>query len=253
MKRAREQLSKVSTNTCAVWSNRSKAIEAENESSSDAVAGTEHPASMGDETGPEIAGRSGEDETDLIDAVRRGEAEALEILYARYRPSGLGFAARLLRKSYDAEDALQEAFVKAVGAIRAGYGPKDSFGSYLYTAIRSVAATHWRKLGREQPAFGDTLGPEKSYRDAGLDRALILQEQERIAEAMRMLPERWRTVLWYREVLGELPRTIAPLMGLTPNGVSALLKRARAGLRTAYIALEVQEASQRHSTGPNTS
>lgn len=235
------------------WSNRGKVIEVENESSSDAVTGANHPQSKGDEAGPERAGRSGEDETDLIDAVRRGEAEALEILFARYRASGLGFAAKLLRKSYDAEDALQEAFVKAVGAIRAGYGPKDSFGSYLYTAIRSVAATHWRKLGREQPAFGDTLGPEKSYRDAGLDRALILQEQERIAEAMRMLPERWRTVLWYREVLGELPRTIAPLMGLTPNGVSALLKRARAGLRTAYIALEVQEASQRHSTGPNTS
>jgi hypothetical protein len=41
-------------------------------------------------------------------------------------------------------------------------------------------------------------------------------------------------VLWYAEVMGEKPRNIAPILGLEPNAVSALLIRAKAGLRAAY-------------------
>lgn len=51
---------------------------------------------------------------------------------------------------------------------------------------------------------------------------------------MRTLPERWRIVLWHAEVQGLPPRDIAPLMGIGANAVSALLLRARAGLRAAY-------------------
>ena len=49
-------------------------------------------------------------------------------------------------------------------------------------------------------------------------------------------------MLWYAEVLEERPRDIAPLMGIGANAVSALLIRARAGLRAAY--------EQQTTTGP---
>ena len=69
---------------------------------------------------------------------------------------------------------------------------------------------------------------------SGLETVLTVFEQEHVAAAMRSLPERWRTVLWYAEVMGEKPRNIAPILGLEPNAVSALLIRAKAGLRAAY-------------------
>jgi hypothetical protein len=55
------------------------------------------------------------------------------------------------------------------------------------------------------------------------------------AQAFAALPERWQAVLWHTEVEGEKPAQVAPLLGLTPNGVSALAYRAREGLRQAYL------------------
>lgn len=173
------------------------------------------------------------DESDLIDGVRAGDAESMAVLYERYREPGLRFIRGLMSGAQESEDVLHDAFAKAVGAIRNGYGPTDVFGPYLSTAIRSVAMTFWNKRVREQPAPDEDLDPGP-VDDQGLETVLTVFEQEHVAAAMRSLPERWRTVLWYAEVMGEKPRNIAPILGLEPNAVSALLIRAKAGLRTAY-------------------
>jgi RNA polymerase sigma factor (sigma-70 family) len=189
------------------------------------------------------------DEPDLIAGVRAGDAESMAVLYERYREPGLRFIRGLMSGAQESEDVLHDAFAKAVGAIRNGYGPKDVFGPYLSTAIRSVAMTFWNKRVREQPAPDEDLDPGP-VADHGLERVLTVFEQEHVAAAMRSLPKRWRTVLWYAEVMGEKPRNIAPILGLEPNAVSALLIRAKAGLRTAYEQqsgselLSVSEASR---------
>jgi RNA polymerase sigma factor (sigma-70 family) len=176
-------------------------------------------------------------ESDLIDGVRVGDQEAMPVLYERYQEPGLKFIRGLMSGVQEAEDVFHDAFAKAVGAIRSGYGPTDVFGAYLNTSIRSVAATFWRKNGREQPVPDEDLDPGP-VEDPGLEAVLSLFEHERVAAAMRSLPERWRIVLWHAEVLGEPPRDIAPLMGVGANAVSALLIRARAGLRAAYEQLD---------------
>ncbi|WP_404593212.1 RNA polymerase sigma factor [Paenarthrobacter histidinolovorans] len=96
--------------------------------------------------------------------------------------------------------------------------------------------TMWKKAGREQPSLDDNL--DAGREDPGLENALYVTEHVRVAAAMRTLPERWRTVLWHAEILGMKPREVAPIMGIEPNAVSALLIRARAGLRAAYIKLQ---------------
>jgi RNA polymerase sigma factor (sigma-70 family) len=172
-------------------------------------------------------------ESDLIDGVRAGDAESMAVLYERYREPGLRFIRALMSSAQESEDVLHDGFAKAVGAIRNGYGPTDVFGPYLNAAIRSVAMTFWTKRGREQPAPDEDLDPGP-VDDKGLETVLSVFEHEHVAAAMRSLPERWRKVLWYAEVMGEKPRDIAPILGIEPNAVSALLIRARAGLRTAY-------------------
>jgi RNA polymerase sigma factor (sigma-70 family) len=172
-------------------------------------------------------------ESDLIDGVRAGDPEAMAVLYERYRELGLRFVRGLMSGVQEAEDVFHEAFAKAVGAVRNGYGPTDVFGAYLNACIRSVAATFWMKSGRERPAPDEDLDPGP-VEDPRLETALSLVEHDRVAAAMRSLPERWRIVLWHAEVQGLRPREIAPLMGIGANAVSALLLRARAGLRAAY-------------------
>ena len=171
-------------------------------------------------------------ESDLIGGVRDGDPEAMAILYGRYRVSGLIFTRALMSGAQEAEDVLHEAFVKAFRAIRNGAGPTTVFAPYLNISIRSVASTSWKKAGRERPAPQEDL--DTTVEDPGLESAVYIAEHGHIAAAMRTLPQRWRTVLWHAEVLGKKPRDIAPVLGIEPNAVSALLIRARAGLRSAY-------------------
>ncbi|MBT2534185.1 sigma-70 family RNA polymerase sigma factor [Arthrobacter sp. ISL-48] len=172
-------------------------------------------------------------EAELLAGVRSGDPEAMAVLYERHRDEALRFAASLTSRRQDAEDVLHEAFAKTVSAIRRGYGPSGNFGAYLSTCVRSVAASVWTKQMRERPALVEELEPDP-VDDPGLERVLSVLEREDVVEAMRALPARWQTVLWYAEVMGEPPRNIARMLDIEPNAVSALLIRARAGLRAAY-------------------
>jgi RNA polymerase sigma factor (sigma-70 family) len=157
----------------------------------------------------------------------------MAVLYERHRDHALRFAQALMPGPQDAEDVLHEAFTRAVTAIRNGHGPTSSFGPCLSTCIRSAANSVWKKPARERPSPADDLDPGPGE-DPALETALSVFEHEDIAAAMRALPARWRTVLWHAEVMGEPPRSIAPILGIEPNAVSALPIRARAGLRAAY-------------------
>ncbi|MEV6150678.1 sigma-70 family RNA polymerase sigma factor [Nonomuraea sp. NPDC052129] len=68
-----------------------------------------------------------------------------------------------------------------------------------------------------------------------IDPALIGLERSLIAKAFLSLPERWRAVLWHTEVEHLPPADVAPLLGLSANGVTDLARRALAGLRQAYL------------------
>ena len=193
---------------------------------------------------PRAGGYSGPD-LELISGVRAGDPAAMGVLYDRHREHALRFARALLSGPQDAEDVLHEAFTRAVSAIRNGHGPRSTFGPYLSTCIRSAANSLWKKQAREKPAPLEELDPGPAE-DPALENALSLFEHEDIAVAMRSLPKRWRMVLWHAEVMGEPPRDIAPILGIEPNAVSALLIRARAGLRAAY---ELQSVPATASSG----
>ena len=169
----------------------------------------------------------------LLSAVREGDTEALELLYRRHRQDALRYAWSQVGNSDDAEDVLQTALTKTISALGKGYGPHESFPAYLNTAIKSVAASIWARSSRELPTEPHELEAarggfsETPLQDPPDSHALLIS-------AMETLPKRWQRVLWYAEVMQEPPRRIAPLMGIKPNAVSALLRRAKAGLRTAY-------------------
>jgi hypothetical protein len=67
------------------------------------------------------------------------------------------------------------------------------------------------------------------------DNSSRLAESTLITQAFSSLPERWRTVLWQVEVEGERPAVVAPHFGLSANATAALARRARDGLRAAYL------------------
>lgn len=179
-------------------------------------------------------------ETELITAVRAGEPEAVGILYRTYRDPMLHFATALLHDGHGAEDVFHEAFTKTISAILHGHGPLDTLGPYLFRAVRTATAGWRAHYAREAPAPESELtqqpdprpGPGPTSDPLGI---------EHVQTAFQSLPPRWQLILWYTEVENLPPRRIAPLLGLTPNAASALLHRARKGLRAAYHHTSHQE------------
>lgn len=72
-----------------------------------------------------------------------------------------------------------------------------------------------------------------------------------ILAALQSLPLRWQQILWYAEVQNEPVHRIGTLIGIKPNAVLSVLRRARAALRTGYVqiapAVTPEEAEQIHA------
>jgi RNA polymerase sigma factor (sigma-70 family) len=177
-------------------------------------------------------------DAELIESARSGDTRAFGELWQRHFRS----AARVARQctsSIDADDLVSEAFARIFQRVLAGGGPVGAFRPYLYTTIRNLAATWGSQQSRDVQVdliedFEDERIPDDPAAWA-LDRTLT-------AQAFRSLPERWQTVLWYTEVEGMDPHEVAPIMGMTANGVAALSYRAREGLRKAWLQAHINDA-----------
>ncbi|MGP4021114.1 sigma-70 family RNA polymerase sigma factor [Saccharopolyspora sp. 5N708] len=177
----------------------------------------------------------GPSDGELLEQVRSGSSAAYAQLYERHVGAAYNMARQVSKSSAEADDLVSEAFAKVLDTLRDGRGPTTAFRAYLLTALRHTAYDRTRRERKvqlsddvEEVSGADVSVPFTDTAVAGLERSLA-------AQAFARLPERWQTVLWHVEVEGQTPAQVAPLLGLTPNGVSALAYRAREGLRQAYL------------------
>ncbi|MFB9931060.1 sigma-70 family RNA polymerase sigma factor [Amycolatopsis halotolerans] len=187
---------------------------------------------------------SGKSDAELIAEVRAGKIASYGPLYERHSGAAHNLARQLARSSSEADDLVSEAFSKVLDTLRGGKGPDSAFRAYLLTALRHTAYDKTRRdrridLNEDMSDVGGTAGealtvPFSDTAVAGLERTMA-------AKAFARLPERWQAVLWHTEIEQQSPAEVAPLLGLTANGVSALAYRAREGLRQAYLQVHLQE------------
>ena len=173
----------------------------------------------------------GPSDAELITAVRAGDNDAYATLYTRHHHAALRLARTLARDPAEADDLVADAFTRILTNLQAGKGPDLAFRAYLHTTIRHTFYDRARAVARTQPT--DEV-PEPEAAPAP-DPAVDTEERRLAARAFHTLPERWQLVLWHTEVEGDSPAQVAPLLGLTPNGVAALAYRARERLRQAYL------------------
>jgi RNA polymerase sigma factor (sigma-70 family) len=174
---------------------------------------------------------------ELIEAVRGGEIQAYGLLYERHVTAARNLARHLSRSSAEADDLVSDAFAKVLDVLRAGLGPDSAFRAYLLTAVRHSAYDRTRRDKRLRLVddVAAVSGVERVTTVPFHDPAVEVLERSLAAMAFESLPERWQTVLWQTEIEGQTASELAPLLGLTANGASALAYRAREGLKTAYL------------------
>jgi len=166
-----------------------------------------------------------------LDALAADEAYAE--LWRRHLPTAYGVAHRWGARNTP-EDVVAEASARVFSMIREGRGPRENFRSYFLSTVRTVAIDGARRDQRAIPADDDTLDRLSGTVTDVADDAPAF-DADLIREAFRALSEADQRVLWHTTVEGARPRVIAPVLGMTANGVSARAMRAREALRASYL------------------
>lgn len=180
-----------------------------------------------------------DDESLLVSEAKAGNYAAFEELVNRYEKKIYRLGMNITGNAEDAEDVLQEAFLKAFAHL-----PEFREDSRFYTWIVRIAVNEAlmklrkRRTSREVPIadsqdengevvvreFADWKpNPEQEYARAELEQ--ILQG------AVRALPPGFRTVFYLRDVEGLSTGETAQLLDLSVGAVKARLFRARLRLR----------------------
>jgi len=190
-------------------------------------------------------------EQDLLDRARRGDETAFDSLISPYRGELHAHCYRMLASTHDAEDALQDALLKAWRGISRFEG-RSSFRSWLYkiatnASLDAIGRRPKRVLPIDYPATdpsqasGDPLvesvwiepypdeqlaiedgfaGPEASFeRREGVELAFTA--------ALQHLPANQRAALILREVLGFSAKEAADMLDTSTASINSALQRAR--------------------------
>ncbi len=163
---------------------------------------------------------------ELMVAVREGDLTAFDELVIRHQDGAWRLARRFLGRDDDAEDLVQEAFLRLLGAAER-YEPRAAFRTYFYRILTHLCLDHAR---RRRPQGVENL-PETADESPMPDEILLSRDRERrVHEALALLPPRDRMAVVLRYFAGSSGREMAELMGTSAKGVERLLARARTRL-----------------------
>lgn len=173
-----------------------------------------------------------------MSAVAQGDPRAFETLVSRYQQTAWNVAYRFLADRHQAEDAVQDAFLRVYEA-RGRYRPEVPFSAYLYRIVVRRCIDLARK---RRPFLGGLFHSLATVRaDSGPEEILSRQDRtEAVRAAVGGLPDRQRmaVLLWYIEGLDT--RRTAHAMETSPKAVERLLARARRTLGRALEGLLAQ-------------
>jgi RNA polymerase sigma-70 factor (ECF subfamily) len=186
--------------------------------------------------------RNAETETALIERAQNGDRDAYEELVRRYYTSVVNIVHRMCGDTSLAEDAAQEAFLRAWVHL-SSFHLDSSLRNWLYRIAVNAALDVLRRKTE------DSVGDEKMHRltdqAPGPEAALIAKEQAAfLQQAMQSLPEASRSVLVLREY-GELSyEEIATVLDIPMGTVMSRLNYARNRLRETLKAqlLQMEQA-----------
>src|SRR3954453_4275958 len=179
------------------------------------------------------------DELALVDAAKKGDIKAFEELVRRYDRNVFRIAQHITQNREDAEDVVQDAFLKAYGNL-AQFQGQSKFYTWL---VRIAVNEALMKLRRRRPertvsldqdveTDEDTIprevadwspNPEQQYNQAEL--------RELLQKTIQGLPSGFRTVFVLRDVEGLSTEETAEALGLSIPAVKSRLLRARLQLR----------------------
>lgn len=173
---------------------------------------------------------NGCDDTGLMAEVSKGTHPAFACLVERHAQRYYRLAFRLLQHRQQAEDVVQEAFVRLWEKPSAWDARKNvQFTTWFYRVVVNGCLDHQR---RRRAVSGDDMLETLADASPGQEEALgAAQEQKLLRQAMHMLPERQRTALVLCFYEGLSNQQAADIMGVELKALQSLVMRAKTTLK----------------------
>ncbi|MDX2415670.1 MAG: sigma-70 family RNA polymerase sigma factor [Bacteroidales bacterium] len=158
--------------------------------------------------------------TDIINRCREGDPKAQFLLYKNFSKAMYNIAIRFLNNNMDAEDILQESFVKAFENIK-DLEDSRAFGSWLKRIVINNCLTQLRK---NKIYFEEIT--DYNFEDQVEENIFESIDPTYVHKAIKDLPEGSRTILILHALEGYKHREVAAMLNISESTSRTQYKRA---------------------------
>ena len=203
------------------------------------------------------------DESDAAAVARvcAGDTDAFRVLVDRYSRKVFRLAYRMTRNEYDAEDVVQETFLRAYRRLKQ-FESRSSFGTWIFRIAVNAAFDLTRKQGRYEQAEQQMPDPEGGEHplfqlpapEPAPDRLFLSGELKRKVESvLASLSPQVRTAFVLRHYEGMSIEEIGSMLGLkesaTKNSIFRAVQKLRKELEPLVVAQSGEPPSARRELG----
>ena len=171
-------------------------------------------------------------EKELIEGCIQGEANAQRMLYKRFSSLIYGICLRYAKNRMEAEDVMQDAFVKVFKYLK-DFSGQGSFEGWVRRVAVNTAITNYRKnlKTRYEDAVDERTNNEYTVVDYDVEYTM-----EEMLACVQNLPDGYRTVFNLYVVEGFKHKEISEMLGIDTNTSKSQLSRAKGQLQRALLA-----------------
>jgi RNA polymerase sigma-70 factor (ECF subfamily) len=190
------------------------------------------------------------DDAEWIERAQRGDVMAYEELVRRYRDVALRTATVVGGGADDAEDAAQEAFVKAYAAL-GRFRTGSPFRPWLLRIVANEARNRRRSAGRRASLAVRAAEDRPSDGAAPSPEAAVLDQERRsqLAAALNRLRDEDREIIGARYLLDLSEAEAAEMLGLPKGTVKSRLSRALGRLRVVLSEVDPDAVDRASEVG----
>lgn len=181
-----------------------------------------------------MAPRIDESDEGLVERIQKGDHQAFALLVRRHTDKFYGLAWRLLNNHAEADDVVQDAFLKLwaqPGLFRQDAGVK--FTTWFYRVVSNMALDRLR--GRKRSAGANALEALPDTGKLSDQRYEDKEMQKHLQQSIDGLPERQKLALTLCFYEGISVQEAAHVIGVGEKAVESLLMRAKTGVRNDLI------------------
>lgn len=181
----------------------------------------------------------------IVEGCKAGKHKAFSMLYKKYSAVMLGLCLRYCKNLQEAEDVLQEGFIKVFRNIK-NFREEGSFEGWIKRIMINCAIDHYQKnlkhafhenLDELNEKIADDEEITVKYRDQGIDK-------DQLMKMIQDLPDGYRIVFNMYVMEDYSHRDIATSLGISENTSKTQLMKARRALREKLEKIVAKELNK---------